>query len=231
MERPQSTIERLEQAADAATGVRFVGASVMPDGEPAVRVVAPAPRRGPGRRRRPAGPRPRPRRPRRHPRTDQPRPDDDRPRLLDGRHRLDGAAAADAHGLAGGVRRVDPGPHPPRRRQARADRRPCWPRSTRRRPATRRSPRWAAVLPGRPRRAVRRAPGGAGARSRAARDPAVHERVDERAEGRDDPRPGAHAPTSTPAARAATSCPSTRSWCRGCRCTTTWGSSGAWPSR
>ena len=34
MKRPQSTIERLEQAADAPTGVRFVGASVMPDGEP-----------------------------------------------------------------------------------------------------------------------------------------------------------------------------------------------------
>ncbi len=34
MGRPQSTIERLEQAADSGTGVRFVGASVMPDGEP-----------------------------------------------------------------------------------------------------------------------------------------------------------------------------------------------------
>ncbi|MET0325410.1 MAG: AMP-binding protein [Ilumatobacteraceae bacterium] len=34
MERPQSTIERLELAADAPTGVRFVGASVMPDGVP-----------------------------------------------------------------------------------------------------------------------------------------------------------------------------------------------------
>ena len=34
MERGQSTIERLELAADSDAGVRFVGASVMPDGEP-----------------------------------------------------------------------------------------------------------------------------------------------------------------------------------------------------
>jgi fatty-acyl-CoA synthase len=34
MTRPASTIERLELAADAPTGVRFVGASVAPNGEP-----------------------------------------------------------------------------------------------------------------------------------------------------------------------------------------------------
>jgi fatty-acyl-CoA synthase len=34
MTRPASTIERLEQAADAPTGIRFVGASVMNSGEP-----------------------------------------------------------------------------------------------------------------------------------------------------------------------------------------------------
>jgi len=33
MDRPASTIERLEQAADAPTGVRFVGSSVMTDGD------------------------------------------------------------------------------------------------------------------------------------------------------------------------------------------------------
>ena len=34
MARPASTIERLELAADAPTGIRFVGASVTPDGAP-----------------------------------------------------------------------------------------------------------------------------------------------------------------------------------------------------
>ena len=34
MARPQSTIERLELAADAPTGINFVGASVAPDGQP-----------------------------------------------------------------------------------------------------------------------------------------------------------------------------------------------------
>ena len=41
------------------------------------------------------------------------------------------------------------------------------------------------------------------ARPRATGHPAVHERLDQRAEGRDDPRPGADAPTSTPACEAA----------------------------
>ena len=48
-----------------------------------------------------------------------------------------------------------------------------------------------AVLPGAPGVPDRRPAGDPGARSRAARHPAVHERVDERAEGRDDPRPRA----------------------------------------
>ncbi len=48
-----------------------------------------------------------------------------------------------------------------------------------------------ALMPGAPNVPVRRPPGDPGARSRAAGDPAVHERVDQRAEGRDDPRPGA----------------------------------------
>ena len=64
-----------------------------------------------------------------------------------------------------------------------------------------------AVLPGAPGVPTRRRARGAGARPRAARHPAVHERLDERAEGRDDPRPGAHAPTSTPAARPASIVP------------------------
>ena len=96
---------------------------------------------------------------------------------------------------------VDPGPHPPRRRQARADRRPAGRVLRGRRRATRRSSRCGAVLPGAPGVPSGDAPRAAGARPRAAGDPAVHERVDERAEGRDDPRPGAHRRTSTPAAR------------------------------
>ena len=58
----------------------------------------------------------------------------------------------------------------------------------------------AAVLPGSIECTERRAVGAPCPRSRAAGDPAVHERIDQRAEGRDDPRPRAAPPTSTPRA-------------------------------
>ena len=45
---------------------------------------------------------------------------------------------------------LHPRPHPPRRRQARADRRPAGAVLRVGRPATRRSSRWASVLPGAP---------------------------------------------------------------------------------
>ena len=63
-------------------------------------------------------------------------------------------------------------------------------------------------------------------RPRPPRHPAVHQRVDLRPEGRDAPAPHGRRRTSTPSPRRPRSTPTTTSWCRGCRCTTTWASSG-----
>ena len=112
-------------------------------GRPGAHPVETDPRRGPRRRRRPAGERARARRSRGDPRADEPRVDDDRPRLLVGRHRVDGAAAADADGLARGVHRGHAGAHPSRRRQARVDRRSAGGVLRGGRQAIRRSSRWA----------------------------------------------------------------------------------------
>ena len=107
--------------------------------------------------------------------------------VLAGRADVDGAAAADAHGLARRVHRLDPRPHPPRRRQAAARRRPV---RRRLRAGPGRSAHGVAVerVARGAKRADRRRLRGAAAGSRTARHPAVHERIDERAEGRDDPR-------------------------------------------
>ena len=82
----------------------------------------------------------------------------------------------------------------------------------------------------------RRSPGRAGAsaerwerpgrRSRALGDPAVHERLDDRPEGRDAPAPRARRQPRRHRRRPPRSTPTTTSWSRGCRSTTTWVSSG-----
>ena len=118
-------VDRVVAAADRPTGVRFVGPSVAPAAGERFRAVARDPRRGPGRRRRAAGPGSRARRPRGHPRAD------------------DAALITIIQGcwLAGIASMVLPlpmrmgsleafiestrGAHPPRRRQAGADRRPA----------------------------------------------------------------------------------------------------------
>ncbi len=145
------------------------------------------PRRRPFGRRRAPGQGTRARRSRGHPRPDQPGADDDRPRLLDGRPGLDGPAAADADGVPRLVHREHPIAHPPRRREAGVDRRPA--RRLLRRRRRRSADRTDAF--GDPRRAERARRGRARTpvtRSGTPRHPAVHQRVDERAEGRDDPR-------------------------------------------
>ena len=122
--------------------------------------------------------------------------------VLAGRRALDGAAAADADGVARGVRRARPGPASATATPSSLlidDRARAVLRAGA--AATRRSRRCGPIAcPGRG-APERRALEHAGARPRAARHPAVHERLDERAEGRDDPRPGARAPTSTPSPR------------------------------
>ena len=62
-------------------------------------------------------------------------------------------------------------------------------------------------------------------------DPAVHERLDVGPEGRRRSRTARCAPTSTRWPRPSTSTHGSTCWCRGCRCTTTWASSGCSRSR
>ena len=133
-----------------------------------------------------------PGRPRGDPRADQPAARHRDPGVLAGRRDRRRAAAADADGVDRGVRRPDPLPDPQRRRCAAADR----PRARAVHRAGRRAIRRRCCCPicmpgrGRPSPdeldAVRRRPRSTG-------DPAVHERLDLRAEGRD-------------AARSASSC-------------------------
>ena len=120
-------------------------------------------------------------------------------------------------------------PHHQRRRHARAGRPGAGPvhRAGARRPA---DGRWDAVQPG-PRPARRRRLGAPGRRPRPPGDPPVHQRVDLGPQGRDAPAPHARAPTSTPSPTRRRSTPTTTCSCRGCRCTTTWASSGCSPCR
>ena len=86
------------------------GAHVHHGRRPRPRPVVAAARRRPGRRGRPAGARDQPRRPRRDPRPDQPSARHRHPGVLARRRVRRRAAAADADGLARGVRRSDPRP-------------------------------------------------------------------------------------------------------------------------
>ena len=117
------------------------------------------------------------------------------------------ARIANADVVAGARR---PGAGPVRRAGRRATRR--WSAGTRSRPAR-------AAPPPRT--------GCARRRPRPARHPAVHQRVDVRPEGRDAPAPHGRRRTSTPSPRPPRSTPTTTSSSRGCRCTTTWASSGS----
>ena len=188
-----STIARLEAAADFGTGVRFVGsigdaATTSSRWTTTAGLVAPDPRRGPGGWRSAAGQGAGAGRPRRGARPDQPRADDDRPWLLDGRASRRWCC----------------------RSRCGWGRSTCSSRSTRARirhgdaklvliddqladfyTAVEGDPPIEPMQVGdarRAERAERRRTRTPTARSRPARDPAVHERVDERAEGRDDPR-------------------------------------------
>ena len=128
-----------------------------------------------------------PRGPRRRARADEPGAGHRRPGVLARRADLDGSSLADAHGIARRVRRLDPGAHPPWRRQVAAHRRPL----RRRVRAGSGRPADCAVVQHVARcaeRADRRRVGDAAGGSRTARHPPVHEWFDERAEGRDDPR-------------------------------------------
>ena len=173
-------------------GVRFVGPSVAPA------TAASRSSRGARSTTRPGWSAPRCRRVAWCPATTWPssgRPvaaaDHHHPGLLAGRAGQHGAAAADAHGLARRVHRITRARIRHGDAKLRADRRRCSPRSTSRAPGDPPIEPMAAVLPGSPSVPQRRAAGDPRARSRAAGDPAVHQRLDQRAEGRDDPRPGA----------------------------------------
>ena len=136
-------------------------------------------------------------------------------------------AAAHAAGVDRGVRRADPPAHRQRRRRASWSSTPTSRRSSTRRP---RDDVGAASCCSTSslRDGTRAGSGGVGAsarRPRAPGDPAVHERLDRRAQGRDAPRPlrrGEHRRHR----RRRRHHRGRHGRCRGCRCTTTWASSG-----
>ena len=219
-----SVVSRLETAADGTGTVTFVG-SAAGDAGAADRVEwARLHDDARGHRRRAAGAGRRPRRARRDPRPDHPGARHHDPGHLPRRWDRGRAAAADAPRLDRGVRRADPDRASPTPTPRSWWSTPTSRRSSIRRPADApdRAARRARAR-GRARR--RRRVDAARRRPRAAGDPAVHERLDRRAEGRDAPRPlrrrqhrrhrRRRADHATPTAR-----------CRGSRCTTTWGSSG-----
>ena len=218
---PISLIARIERAADRGHGATFIS-----QGRSRPRAVVAAARRRSRRRRRHAGARHPTRRPRRDPRPDQPSARHRDPGVLDRRRVRRGAPAADADGLARGVRGADAVAHPQRRRGAPPDRSRSRSvlRAGRRRPAV--GAARPTCMPGgvarRPTRSSVSTTISTGWRS--CSSPADRRRepkgvmLPQRVLVLEPRRDRSRRPPRT----STTTCS-----CRGCRCTTTWGSSAA----
>ena len=208
--------QRIEAGADRGHDLTFVVGGDHVSGP-----VPPAPRRGPRLRRQPPGPGRRPGRPR----------GPARPDVAAARHRDPGDLAERRHRRRAAAARCAC-----RRSRSSSPRPGCGSRTPTSslvlvdpelapfiEPVPGDPPMvgWDAVQPGAG-RARRRRLGAARRRPRSPRDPAVHQRVDLRPQGRDAPAPHGGRQPRRHRARPRRSTRTTTCSCRGCRCTTTW---------